>query len=236
VANAVLAGSSPAFTPTPTLGTNGGTGGQITLNGSTSGSVALRVAAAAGTSTIFQLPATNGSNTNVLQTDGTGVTSWVSAAGGGTVTSITCNGGLTGGAITTSGTCAVDIASAANYEAGTASKILDASVVYTAETTTTYGTTTTLDFNTFINTRVTLTGNITTLTCSNMKASQSGTITFVQDGTGSRTMVAGWCSVFRWAGGSRGVLTTTASAIDALFYSCISSTICYVSLGKAQAN
>lgn len=106
VANAVLAGSSPAFTPTPTLGTNSGTGGQITLNGSSSGSVALRVAAAAGTNTVFQLPATNGSNTNVLQTDGSGNTSWV-AAGSGTVTSIVAGSGLSGGTITGSGTVAM---------------------------------------------------------------------------------------------------------------------------------
>lgn len=219
-----------------TLGTNTSALGSVKMFGSTSGDVTVKPAAVAGTATIFQLPASNGTNTQVLQTDGNGITSWADAAGGGTVTSVTCNGGLTGGAITSSGTCAVDIATAGNFEAGTANKILDAAGVFTAETTTTYGTTTTLDFSAFINTRVTLTGNITTLTCSNMKASQSGTITFVQDGTGSRTMVAGWCSAFRWAGGSRGILSTAASAIDALFYTCISTTVCYVSLGKAQAN
>jgi fibronectin-binding autotransporter adhesin len=60
-----------------TVGLNGGTGGQITLNGSTSGSAALSVAAVAGTGTVFQLPATNGTNGYVLQTNGSGVTSWV---------------------------------------------------------------------------------------------------------------------------------------------------------------
>lgn len=64
-------------------GANGGTGGQLTLLGSTSGSVVLRVAAAAGTGTIFQLPADNGTNTYVLQTNGSGVTSWVPQSGGG---------------------------------------------------------------------------------------------------------------------------------------------------------
>jgi hypothetical protein len=63
-----------------TVGLNGGTGGQITFNGATSGSVALSVAAAAGSGTVFQLPATNGTNTYVLQTDGSGVTSWVAGA------------------------------------------------------------------------------------------------------------------------------------------------------------
>lgn len=81
-AGTVLASTSAnvvAATATPTLGANGGTGGQITLNGSTSGSAALRVAAAAGTGTVFQLPASNGTNGYVLQTNGSGVTSWAAA-------------------------------------------------------------------------------------------------------------------------------------------------------------
>src|SRR5579863_6311237 len=94
-ANQVLAGSTPAFTATPTLGTNGGTGGSITLNGSTSGSVIIQTAAAAGTSTKFQLPATNGSSTDVLQTDGAGVTSWVAPGGGGSTTIVAPQGRLT---------------------------------------------------------------------------------------------------------------------------------------------
>jgi hypothetical protein len=62
---------------TLTMGTAGGTNGQITLAGSTSGTVAVRAAATAGTSTIFQLPASNGTDGYVLKTDGSGVTSWV---------------------------------------------------------------------------------------------------------------------------------------------------------------
>lgn len=63
-------------TQQPVLGTNGGTGGQITFNGATSGSCAARVAAAAGTSTIFQFPATNGVLGQGLSTDGSGNASW----------------------------------------------------------------------------------------------------------------------------------------------------------------
>jgi hypothetical protein len=70
---------------TVTLGSNGGTNAQITLNGSTSGSVTLKTAAAAGAGTVFQLPATNGSNGQFLQTNGSGVLSWAAAAGGGSV-------------------------------------------------------------------------------------------------------------------------------------------------------
>jgi hypothetical protein len=56
-------------------------GGIITLNGATSGTVTVQVPAVAG-STTFQLPGNNGTNTYVLQTDGTGVTSWVAAGAG----------------------------------------------------------------------------------------------------------------------------------------------------------
>lgn len=97
-------------TATPTLGANGGTGGQITFNGSTSGSAALRVAAAAG-STTFQLPVGNGTSGQVLSTDGAGATSWVPVGGTGTVTSIDANAGAktaSGSAITTTGTVQLD--------------------------------------------------------------------------------------------------------------------------------
>lgn len=79
----VATGTSLAASGVMSTGTNSGTNGQITFNGSTSGSVTLKSAAAAGTGTNFTLPATNGSNTNVLQTDGSGNTSWVAAGGGG---------------------------------------------------------------------------------------------------------------------------------------------------------
>lgn len=149
----------------------------------------------------------------------------------GTVTSITCNGGLTGGAITSSGTCAADIATSSNFYSATANKLLDASVIYTSEVTTTYGTTTTFDFNTFINTAVTLTGNITTMTFSNARAGKSGTIRFIQDGSGNHTTV--WNSALKWASGSAPTLSTAASAVDVLSYFCISSTYCVASLIKA---
>ena len=64
-------------------GANSGTLGQVKLYGNTSGSVIVKPAAAAGTDTIFQLPANNGTNAYVLQTNGSGVTSWVALAGGG---------------------------------------------------------------------------------------------------------------------------------------------------------
>lgn len=73
-------------TATPALGKNGGTGGSLTLNGSTSGLSVIGVQAAAGSSA-FNLPVGNGSANQVLITDGAGNTSW-SNAGAGTVSSV----------------------------------------------------------------------------------------------------------------------------------------------------
>lgn len=81
-------------TAQPTLGANGGTGGQVTLNGATTGSGILRVAATAGAGIVFQLPSSNGSSGFVLQTDGAGVTSWTNPSSGGTVTSVGWTGGI----------------------------------------------------------------------------------------------------------------------------------------------
>lgn len=83
------------------LGANGGNLGVVTLYGNTSGSVTLKPAAAAGTGTVFQLPADNGTSGYVLQTNGSGVTSWVASAGGspgGSDTQVQFNdGGAFGG-------------------------------------------------------------------------------------------------------------------------------------------
>jgi hypothetical protein len=72
-----------AAAPQIILGVNATTLGSIKLFGSTSGDVTVKAAAVAGTATVFQLPPDNGTNTFVLQTNGSGVTSWVAASGGG---------------------------------------------------------------------------------------------------------------------------------------------------------
>ena len=123
-----------------------------------------------------------------------------------------------------------DVASLAQYLAGTSSKLVQSGTIYAAEVTTTFGATTTFDFSLFINTSVTLTGNITTQTLSNVTAGKAGTIAFIQDATGSRTTV--WNSIFKWASGVTPTLTSTANAVDILSYSCRSATFCVASLMK----
>ena len=119
-------------------------------------------------------------------------------------------------------------ATAGQYTAGNSSTVVRPSVAFTAESTTTYGTTTAFDFSTFINTAVTLTGNITTMNVSNIKAGQAGQIRFIQDGSGSHTTV--WSSTFKFAGGAAPTLSTLANAVDVLFYSCVSTSLCYASM------
>lgn len=63
-----------------TLGLAGTTAGSISLAGATSGTCTIQVAAAAGTSTVFQLPASNGTNGYFLQTNGSGVTTWAASS------------------------------------------------------------------------------------------------------------------------------------------------------------
>ena len=67
--------TAPTLSSTVTVGTAGGTTGAMLLNGTTSGTVTLSVADAAGTWTM-KLPTSAGTNGYVLTTDGAGNTSW----------------------------------------------------------------------------------------------------------------------------------------------------------------
>jgi len=70
---------------------------------------------------------------------------------------------------------------------------------------------------------VTLGGNRTLANPTNMTVGQSGVFYITQDGTGSRTLAYG--SYYKFPnGGGAPVLTTAASAVDALFYTVRSST------------
>lgn len=106
-AGQVLAGSSPAFTATPTLGAAATATGQLKLAGTTSGVVTLSVLDIAGTWTM-KLPATAGTNGQFLETDGSGNASWATVSGSGTVDSGTA------GQLTYYATSAAEVAGNAN--------------------------------------------------------------------------------------------------------------------------
>ena len=127
---------------------------------------------------------------------------------------------------------ASSVATGSEYLAGTANKLVPAGQLYQGETTTTFAANTvTLDFQTFINTAITLAGgNLLTMNVSNVQAGKAGTIVFIQDATGSRTTV--WNSIFKFPGGVAPTLSTAGNAIDVLSYSCRSATNCVASLLK----
>jgi hypothetical protein len=132
------------------------------------------------------------------------------------------------GLVTYADMAAAAIANASQYFSGASNVLVPASVIYQAETTTTFGGTTTFDFSTFINTAVPLTGNITAMTLNNVKAGQAGTIAFIQDPTGGRTAV--FNAIFKFAGGATPALSSAPNAVDVLSYACRSATFCVASL------
>jgi hypothetical protein len=80
--------NSPTFNDDITLGVTSTATGIANFKGTTSGTVSLSVADAAGTWTM-KLPSTGGTNGQVLTTDGSGVTSWSTPALGVTAASDT---------------------------------------------------------------------------------------------------------------------------------------------------
>ena len=208
------------FGSTLSSGANGATGGQLKMFGSTSGDVTVKVAAAAGTSTIFQLPATNGSSGQLLSTNGSGVLSWITASGTGTMTSVTQGTGMsfTVTPCTASCTVSADMATDSNIWSATANKVVGADKLNSAGAivTLTDASTVATDMSTGINFTVTLGGNRTLGAPSNTVAGRSGCYFIVQDGTGSRTLA--YNAVWKFPGGIAPTLTTTAAATDMLCY------------------
>lgn len=88
-----------------------------------------------------------------------------------------------------------------------------------------------VDFSTFINGQVTLGGNRTLGSPTNLKVGQSGFIVFIQDGTGSRTL--SFHSDWKFPFGSDPVLSTAASSRDILFYHVIASSYIFATLVQA---
>lgn len=209
-----------------------------TIVNNSSGTVTVQ---SSGANTILAVAAGNTGIFTAVLTSGTSAASWSSTyissgAGTGTVTSVTCNGGLSGGTITTTGTCAISaggvtysmlasaaLATSGNYQANAASTVLGPNAVWSAAGTTalTDAATIAVDMSTGINFTVTLGGNRTLGAPSNTKVGQSGVFRVTQDGTGTRTLA--YNAVYKWSGGTACTLTTTASKNDYIFYFVYSS-------------
>jgi hypothetical protein len=129
----------------------------------------------------------------------------------------------------------LDEATVAQYRANTADKILTTDIAWSAAdyVALTPGTNVAVDMSAGFNFSLAMGGNYTLDNPTNTKNGQTGAIVFTQDGTGTRTLAYG--ANWKFAGGTDGVLTTTASAVDILFYQVISSTSIYATLVKALA-
>lgn len=127
---------------------------------------------------------------------------------------------------------AADTATAAQFQAATANKVLIGDQVWAGAATVPLTDVATIetDMSTGLNFSVTLAGNRTLDNPTNAKAGQSGCIAITQDATGSRTLA--YAANWKFAGGSAPTLSTAASAEDLLFYQVFSSTFIFASLIK----
>lgn len=194
-------------------------------------------------------PQADGTNNQVLKTDGAGQLSW-------TTPSVAISTGVTGlgtGVATFLATpSSANLISAVTDETGTGTLVFSASPTFTGtvsaaaltltgaatlkdirETVYAIGnsgaTTLTPDAANGSVQTITATGNFTLSAFSNPVSGQSITFIITQDGTGSRTLT----STMKFAGGSK-TLSTAASAIDIMTVSYIGTTY-YASLSKAFA-
>ena len=108
-----------------------------------------------------------------------------------------------------------------NAKFATAGGTLTGAAQGSTDTDTTNTGSVTLDFSTNQNFVLTLTGNVTLANPSTEQVGQSGFITFIQDGTGGRTVGLG--TDYETAGGAGLTLTSTASATDIVPYVVVAS-------------
>lgn len=129
-------------------------------------------------------------------------------------------------------TVTLDAATAAQYRSNTANKVLTTDKVWAAAdyVALTDAATVAVDLSAGINFTLGIGGNRTLGNPSNTKNGQTGVIVITQDGTGSRTLA--YSSSWKFAGGTAPVLTTTAGAVDWLFYQVLDSTHVYATLAK----
>lgn len=219
------------------VGPNGTTNPTLQVDDSTASAATgvLLKSAAAGAGVALSV-LSSGTNENLtLNAKGSGTvniggvsTGAVSIGGGGGGLTVTNNFTATG-LVTYADIATAAVATCTQYASVTANTLTAPASVFCPEFAATFGSTTTFNFNNGPNQSVTLTGNITTMTLSNVTQNMAGQIRFIQDGTGSRTTV--WNSIFKFASGVTPSLTTaTPNAIDVLFYSCVSTSLCYASL------
>jgi hypothetical protein len=195
------------------------------------GSTVTTVAGLTLTSPTFTTPTLGVAQGTSLALGGCTIGANVFCAGTSAIVGLTVTTSFTAtGLVTYADMATAALATQAQYFAATVNTLVPTSVAFTSEITITFSATQTIDFSTFINSAITLTANMTSMTLSNVKAGQAGQIRFIQDGTGSRLFSGTWPSTFKFSNGATPTLSTAAGAVDALEYNCTSSSYCVASL------
>ncbi len=184
-------------------------------------------AAVAGFLTFAQAGVVNGDIVSYGIKDGANSEVGIGTYSAGTLTRTPTKSTSSDAAISLSGAAEVyitlraeDIATAAEWLANAAAKILTTDKVWAsaAPITLTDTASVTPDFGVGIDFIWTLGAAGRTLNNPvNMKAGQKGIIYLVQDATGSRTITT-WGSFWKFAGGTKPTLSTAATAVDVLSY------------------
>jgi hypothetical protein len=148
-------------------------------------------------------------------------------------TSFTYRGGSwvsSGGTIPTEATAAEIRTGTATGKYVSPDKMFDAAAFVAL----TDGATVTPDFAAAFNFTWTIAGDRALANPSNPKEGQTGVIQVTQDGTGTR-LISSYGTNYRFAGGTDIVLSTTAGAIDLLFYQVLPGGLIFLSAQKAIA-
>jgi hypothetical protein len=184
--------------------------------------------------------------TSIFWSDGTSKWTFfqILGAGTGTVTSVGTTGCASGGTITGSGTVAVtpatfSVGTAAQIFAGTANSCLDAAGALGASAlltlTDNVGATVALDFSTFKNASLTMTGSSNTRVLGNPSnmadmQGQCGHIYLIQSASGTNAVT--YASQWKFASGSAPTTTTAVNSVDMLNFCVRDSTHIDASLLK----
>lgn len=132
------------------------------------------------------------------------------------------------GAVTYAKLDSAAISTVSEFRSATASKLLTADVPWTAAgfVTLSDASTIAVDFSAGFNFQVTISANRTLGNPTNVKAGQSGLILVTQDAVGGRTLSYG--TSYKFANGVAPSLSTSANAVNALFYYAVTSSFIIV--------
>lgn len=212
-------------------------GGQWVVRNATTGAFTVTIASGGAGSSVV----TSQSTIQTVYSDGTNIRSigTTSAEVDALFASKNVNAGtgLTGGgSLSGSVTLTADQASAANWRQNVANKLLNPNAVWSAmsEVTLTDAANVAWDMSLGFDFILTPTANRVMDNPTNTKVGQKGRLIIQQDGTGGRTLT--WGSNFKFANGTAPTLSSSANAVDILYYDVRSSSYIIISLaGRAFA-